>query len=321
MNAISGFFLSTAFAASTAVCAQSYPAYPIKVVIPWPPGQATDVVARTVAEKLGTALGRPLVADNRAGAGGTIGTEVASKASPDGYTILAASSGPISISPNVQKVPYDPQKDFEPVCLLASAPYVLVVHPSVPAASTSEFIALLRANPGKYTFASSGAASTSHLITEFFNSLVKVAAIHVPYKGSAPAITDLIAGHVTYTFETTATVAPHVKAGRLKALAVSSAQPAIALPGIPTIAESANLPGFDMRAWIGFLAPAGVSRETRLRLASESRRIIESPETKDRFLALGLEPAFLAPDDFADFLKKQEDRYRSIVRQANIKVD
>ena len=247
MNAISGFFLSIAFAASTAVCAQSYPAYPIKVVIPWPPGQATDVVARTVAEKLGTALGRPLVADNRAGAGGMIGTEVASKASPDGYTILAASSGPISISPNVQKVPYDPQKDFEPVCLLASAPYVLVVHPSVPAASTSEFIALLRANPGKYTFASSGAASTSHLITEFFNSLVKVAAIHVPYKGSAPAITDLIAGHVTYTFETTATVAPHVKAGRLKALAVSSARPAIALPGIPTIAESANLPGFDMR--------------------------------------------------------------------------
>lgn len=310
-----------ALAASGVAFAQAYPNRPIKLVVPWPPGQATDIAARIVAEKLAPVLGQQFVIDNRAGAGGMIGTEFASKAAPDGYTILAGSSGPISISPNVQKVPYDPDKDFDPICLLASVPYVLVAHPSLPVTSVSEFISLLRASPGKYTFASSGAGATSHLISELFNTSARVTATHVPYKGSAPALTDVIAGHVTYTFETSAAVLSHVKAGRLKALGVSSATRAVALPDLPTIAEAGNLPGFDMRAWIGLLAPAGMPREMRMRLTAECQKALEGSEMKDRYLTLGLEPAGSMPDNFADFLKKQNDRYASIAKQANIRLD
>lgn len=304
-----------------AAFAQAYPNRTIKLVVPWPPGQATDVAARTVADKMAAALGQQFVIDNRAGAGGTIGTDFAAKASPDGYTILAGSSGPISISPNVQKVPYDPQRDFEPICLMARSAYVLVTHPSLPVTSVPELISLLRASPGKYTFASSGAGATSHLVAESFNASTGIKATHVPYKGSAPAVTDIVAGHVTYTIETSSAVLGHVKAGRLKALAVSSAKRASALPDLPTIAEAANLPGFDMSAWIGLLAPAGVPREMRMRLTAECQKALEAPEMKDRFLALGLEPGELMPDEFADFLKKQNDRFSSIARQANIKLD
>ena len=303
------------------VLAQGYPNRPIKLVVPWPPGQATDVAARLVADKLTSVLGQQLVVDNRAGAGGTIGTEFASRSTPDGYTILAGSSGPISISPNVQKVPYDPQKDFEPICLLAVTNYVLVVHPSLPVTSVSDFIALLRTNPGRYAFATSGTGATTHLITELFNTMAGVKATHIPYKGSAPAITDLIGGHVTYTFETSAAVLSHVAAGRLKALGVSSATRALALPDIPSIAETGNLAGFDMRGWIGLLAPTGTPRETRIRLVTECQKAREGSDMKDRFLKLGLEPAGLTLDDFADFLVKQSDRYASIAKQANIKLD
>ena len=304
-----------------AAFAQAYPNRTIKLVVPWPPGQATDVTARTVADKMAPALGQQFVIDNRPGAGGTIGTDFAAKAPPDGYTILAGSSGPISISPNVQKVPYDPQRDFEPICLMARSAYVLVTHPSLPANSVPELISLLRASPGKYTFASSGAGATSHLVGESFNAATGIKATHIPYKGSAPAVTDIIAGHVTYTIETSSAVLAHVKAGRLKALAVSSAKRASSLPELPTIAEAANLPGFDMSAWIGLLAPAGMPRELRMRLTTECQKALEAPEMKDRFLALGLEPGELAPDEFADFLKKQNDRFSSIARQANIKLD
>ena len=307
--------------ASSVAFAQDYPNRPIKVVVPWPAGQATDIAARIVAEKLAAALGQPLVIDNRPGAGGIIGTEFASKANPDGYTILAASSGPISVNPNVQKVPYSAEKDFEPICLIASTPYVLVTHPSFPAVNAVEFIALLRANPGKYTFASSGHATTTHLFTELFNSSAKLSATHVPYKGSSPALTDLVGGHVTYMIDTTAAVMGHVKAGRLKALAVSGATRAIALPDLPTIAEAANLPDFDMRGWIGLLAPAGMSRDTRMRLAVEAQKVLEKPEIKERFLALGVEPSPLMLDEFSEFLKKQSDRYAAIAKQANIRLD
>ena len=306
--------------AASLACAQPYPNRPVKVIVPWPPGQATDVAARTVAEKLSVALGQQFVIDNRAGAGGTIGTELAARSVPDGYTILAGSSGPISISPHVGKVGYDPDRDFEPICLLASSPYVLVTHPSFPAATVPEFIALLRANPGKYTFASSGTGATSHLVAELFNASAKVSATHIPYKGSAPALTDIIAGHVTYTIETTASVLAHVKAGRLKALGVSSATRALAFPELPTLAEAANLPGFDVRAWIGYLAPAGMPREARMRLAAESQKILDTGEMKERLLSLGLEPPNLSPEEFGAFIKQQNERFGAIARQANIRV-
>jgi tripartite-type tricarboxylate transporter receptor subunit TctC len=301
--------------------AQSYPNRPIKVIVPWPPGQATDIAARMVLEKLVPVLGQPVVVDNRPGAGGLIGTEAASKAAPDGYTLLAGSVGPISIMPNVRKVPYDPVKDFSPISQFTSGPYVLVAHPSFPAANVKEFISLLRANPDKYSYSSSGSGAISHLISEAFLSMAKITATHVPYKGSAQALTDVVGGQVTYTFETSATVLGHVKAGRLKALGVSSANRAIALPELPTIAEAGDLPGFDMRGWIGLLAPAGIPRELRMRLATESRKILQAPEMGERFIALGFEPAGLMLDEFADYLKKQNNRYASIVKQANVKAD
>ena len=307
-----------AWAASFAL-AQGYPNKPVKVVVPWPPGQATDVAARTVAEKLATVLGQSFVIDNRPGAGGTIGTEYAAKSPPDGYTILAGSSGPISISPHVSKVGYDPEKDFEPICLLVSSPYVLVMHPSTPANTVPEFIAMLRASPGKYTFASSGTGATSHLVAEIFNAAAKVQTTHIPYKGSAQAVTDIIAGHVTYTIETTAAVLGHVKAGRLKALGVSSGTKALAFPELPTLAEAGNIPGFDIRAWIGWVAPTGVPREIRMKLAAESQKILESPDMKERLLAAGLEPSTQTPDEFAQFVRAQNERFGAIARQANIK--
>jgi tripartite-type tricarboxylate transporter receptor subunit TctC len=318
---IPAFCLAVLGLAAGVASAQPYPNRPIKVVVPWPPGQATDTAARVVAERLAAPLGQQLVSDNRPGAGGTIGPEHASKAAPDGYTLLAGSSGPISISPKVQKVGYDADRDFEPICLMATTPYVLVTNTSVPVSSVNEFIALLRANPGKYTFASSGTGATAHLITEMFNASAKVSATHVPYKGSAPAITDLIAGHVTYAFETSASVLPHIRAGRLKALGVSSAVRALALPELAPVAESANLPGFDMRAWIGLVAPSGLPREMRARLSSECNKVLETAEAKEKLVSLGLEPGGIPPDEFAEFLRKQSERFGAIARQANIKVD
>src|SRR6185436_1407143 len=232
--------LGFAFGAGSAAMAQGYPNKSIKVIVPWPPGQATDSAARIVTEKMGAQMGQQFVIDNRPGAGGTIGTEHAARSVPDGYTILAGSSGPISISPRVQKVPYDPDRDLEPICIFSSSTYVLVTHPSTPAKDYAEFVALLKANPGKYTFASSGTGATAHLVAEWWNSSVGITASHVPYKGSAPAITDLMAGHVTYAFETSASVLAQVKAGKLKAFAVSSPTRSVILPDLPTIVEAGN---------------------------------------------------------------------------------
>jgi tripartite-type tricarboxylate transporter receptor subunit TctC len=221
----------------------------------------------------------------------------------------------------VQKVGYDPAKDFDTLCLLASNAFALVVHPSVPANNLAEFIALLHANPGKYAYSSSGAGSTSHLMIEKFNASTNVSALHVPYKGSSPSITDLIGGRVAYTIETVAAVMPHVKAGKLRVLAVTSAQRASALPDVPTIAEAANLPGFDLRGWIGFLAPAGIPREARQRLATETQKIVESAEMRERFIALGLDPSPAVGDEFAGFMKRQGETYSAVAKSANIKLD
>jgi tripartite-type tricarboxylate transporter receptor subunit TctC len=272
-----------------------------------------------VSEKLVPVLGQPLLMDNKPGAGGTIGAEAASKTPADGYTLLAGSSGPISISPNVQKVGYDPLKDFAPISLLAVNSYVLVVNPSVPAKNVPELIALLRANPGKYSFSSSGSGASSHLASVLFNSMASVSAVHVPYKGSSPSVTDLVSGQVTYTMETVPAVISFVKSGRLRALGVSSAKRSTAMPELPTIAD--DLPGYEMSGWIGLMAPAGMPREISERLSREVRKILEIPEIKERFLALGQEPAGNTPEEYAEFLKRQNDRYASIVKQAGLKLD
>ena len=299
--------------------AQGYPSHPIKMLVPWPPGQATDVAARMVSEKLSSVLGQPLVVDNRPGAGGVVGCEVAAKSPADGYTLVAGSSGPISISPNVQKVAYNPLRDFTGISLIAVNPFVLVVNPSIPANNVKELIALLKANPGKYSFASSGSGATSHLMSVLFNSMAGVNAVHVPYKGSSQSVTDVVNGQIAYTIETVPAVAGLAKAGKLRMLAVTSSKRAQALPDVPTIGDS--LPGYEMFGWIGFMATAGTPKNVIEKLSGETRKIMQDPELKQRFFNAGLEPAGSTPAEFAEFMKKQNDRYASVVKQAGVKAD
>ena len=307
-------------AASATAFAQGYPNRTVKVVVPWPPGQATDLAARIVADKLSQAMGQPFVVDNKPGAGGSIGTDAVVKAAPDGYTLLAGSSGPISIMPNVQKVPYDPLTQLTGVSLIAAAPFALITHPSFPAANTKEFIALVKASPDKYTFSSSGTGATAHLISEYFNSMADLHARHIPYKGSAPALTDIMNGQIGYTFETVASVIGHVKSGRLKAYGVSFAKRSSAMPEVPTIAESA-LPTFDIGAWIGYNAPAGTPKEITHRLAAEIQKAMQSPDVKERYIALGMDTAWNTPEEMNAMMKKEQERYGVIVKKANVKID
>ena len=302
------------------VFAQAYPNRPVKVIIPWPPGQATDLAARIVAEKLSQQLGQQFVIENKPGAGGAIGTEQVAKSAPDGYTLLAASSGPISIMPNLQKIPYDPLKDLAPISLTARAPFALIAHPSFPAANAREFVTLVRANPGKFTFASSGTGATAHLFGELFNSMAKLNAVHVPYKGSAPAMTDLIGGQVSYAVETVASIVGHVKSGRVKVYGVTTAKRTAALPDVPTLAEAADIPGYDVAAWIGYHAPAGTPREIVVRLAAEIHKAVNSPDMKDRYIALGLDQAFSTPDELAAYMRVEQERYGIIIKNAGIKI-
>jgi len=307
--------------ACSVAAAQSYPTRAVRVVVPWPPGQATDIAARVVAEKLQSALGQPFVIDNRPGAGGAIGSDVVAKSTADGYTLLAASAGPISIMPNLQKTPYDPLKDFAPVSLIALVPFVLVTNPSFPARDLKEFIANVRANPGKYSFSSSGTAASAYMVTALFNSMAQLDAQHVPYKGTGPAITDIIGGQITYTIETVAATVGHVRAGRLRAYGVSFAQRASAMPDVPMIAEAAPLPGYDIGAWIGYTAPAGTPREALARLATEMQKIAQAPDIKERYLSLGLDPISSTPDEMAVFMRAQQERYGAIIKAQGIKAE
>lgn len=306
---------------SGAVHAQSYPNRPVRVIIPWPPGQATDLAARLVGEKLSQQLGQPFVMENRPGAGGAIGTEIVVKATPDGYTLLAASSGPISIMPNLQKIPYEPLKDLAPVSLIAAAPFALVTSPNFPAANAKEFLALVRGSPGKYTFASSGTGATAHMFAELFNSMAQLKVLHVPYKGSVPAITDVIGGQVAYAIETVASVAGHVKSGRLKTFGVTTARRSAALPDVPTLAEAANLPGYDVAAWIGYAAPAGTPPEILQRLAVEIQKATQAADLKERYISLGMDTASNTPADMAAHMRREQDRYAQIIKNAGIKVE
>ena len=319
MIRIALLLVSLAFAGS-AFC-QAYPNRPVKVVVPWPPGQATDLAARIVADKLSQSLAQPFVIENKPGAGGQIGTEQVVKAAPDGYTLLAASSGPISIMPNLQKVPYDTQKDLAPVSLIAAAPFALVTQPSFPANNAKEFIALVRANPDKYTFSSSGTGATAHLFSELFMSMAHIKARHVPYKGSAPALTDVINGQISYTIETVAATVGHIKSGRLKTFGVTTAKRTAALPDVPPLAEAGDLPGYDTAAWIGYEAPAGTPREILMRLAAEIQKALQASDLRERYVALGLDPVWNTPDEMVAYKKREGDRYAQIIRNANIKIE
>jgi tripartite-type tricarboxylate transporter receptor subunit TctC len=300
---------------------QQYPQRPIRMIIPWPPGQATDLAGRIVALKLSETLGQQVIADNRPGAGGMIGTDLAAKAPPDGYTLLAASSGPVTINPLLQKVPFDPVKDLAPVANVGLSPYLLVTSPKFPAHNIREFVATLKANPGKYKFGSSGTGATAHLVAEMFNGAVAVQTIHVPYKGSIPALTDVIAGEITYAVETVAATMPFVKSGRLKGYGISTAKPSALAPGMEPFATALNLPGFDAAAWIGVMVPSGTPKAVVDRLSKGVDVAMQAADTRERLNAAGLEVDYRPTSQFGGFLADQRKRFADIIKKNNIHID
>ena len=302
--------------------AQQYPTKPIRMVIGLAPGGGTDIVGRILAQKLTEALGQPILPDNRGGAAGQIGTELVAKAPADGYTVLMGHIAALSILPSlVQKLPYDPVKDFAPVSLVAIGPNLLVVHPSLPVKTVKDLIALAKARPGQLHFASPGAGSVQHLAGELFKLNAKVDMLHVPYKGSGQSIVDLVAGHVHLDFDSVPPVLPHVKSGRLRAIAVTSEKRYGLLPEIPTVSES-GLPGFDMSTWWGLLMPSnGSSKQVVARLHAETVKILRMPDVKERMAAVGAETVGNSPEEFAGFIRTERTKYAKIVKDANIKID
>ena len=314
------FFILVIFLTGN-VHAQPYPAKPIHLIVPFTPGGTTDIMARTLGQKWTEAWGRQVIIDNRPGAGGTVGVEAAAKSPPDGYTVLVGHIGTLAVNPALYpKLPYDPLKSFTPVMQISIVPSVLVVHPSVPANSVAELVSLLKANPGKLNYSSAGGGSAAHLSMEYFRLQTGTEIVHVPYKGTAPSLTDLVGGQVSMTMTGAPAVMPHVQAGRLRALGVSSPWRVDALPGIPTIAESGS-PGFDATQWYGILVPAGTPRDIVLKLNAESRRIMQSKEVQQRLRNEGAIAASGTPEEFAAHIKSEIARWGEVVRKAGMKAD
>ena len=298
-----------------------YPTRPIKVIVPFAPGGATDVLARMIGQKLQEAWGQQVVVENRPGAGGNIGAEAGARAAADGYTLTLAAAGFMAVNPSLYaKLPYDPVRDFAPVALLVKAPLLLVVNPAVPARNTRELVEWARANPGRLTIGNGGQGTAQHLGGELFTSVAGIRAVHLPYKGSAPATTDLLAGVFEAQFDNMVTLLPHVKSGKLRALGVSSAARVPVLPDVPTIAESA-LPGFETGTWYGMVAPAATPPAVLDKLNREIARIVALPEVNERMIAMGLVPAVGPRAAFGEFIRSEIAQYGKLIRSAGIKLD
>ncbi len=314
--------LAAVFAAiSLGASAQTFPTKPIRIVVPFPAGGTTDVLARAVAQKLTESLGQAAVVDNRPGAGGNIGAELVAKSPPDGYTLLMGTVGTHAINPSLYpKMPYDHVKDFAPVILVAGVPNVLVINPSLPVNSVQELIAYAKANPGKLNFASSGNGTSIHLSGELFKTMAGIQMTHVPYKGSAPALQDLVGGQVQLMFDNLPSSLALIKAGKLKALAVTSLTRAAALPDVPTVAES-GLPGFEASSWFGLLAPAGTPPPIVVTLNADVAKWLATPEAREKLLAQGANAAGGSPADFARHIAAETAKWQKVVRESGAKVD
>jgi len=300
--------------------AQAYPTKPVKLVVPYPPGGPTDIVARLVAQKLSDAMGQQFIIDNRPGAGGNPGAELVARSPADGYTLVVATTAH-AINPSLFKnLGYSLSKDFAPVSQLTSGPLVIVANPQLPAKNVAELIALAKSKPGELNFASSGNGQSTHLSAELFAAMAGVKMNHIPYKGSAPALTDTMGGQTQLMFDTMLSAMPHVKAGKLKALAVTSATRSPVAPDLPTVAES-GLPGYEAIAWNGLLAPAGTPPEVLARLSAELKKVLAAPDVKDKFEAQGFAAAWNSPDDFGRFLTAEVDKWAKVVKVSGAKVD
>jgi tripartite-type tricarboxylate transporter receptor subunit TctC len=314
-------FLLCALAGAAPAFAQPYPSKPIRIVCPFPAGGISDVYSRLIGTHLTQTWGQPVVVENRTGAGGNIGSDLVAKAPPDGYTLVMGSVGTHAVNVSLfSKMPYDPVRDFAPVALTLEAEGLLVVHPSVPAQSVPELIALARANPGKFTFASAGTGTASHLAGELFKTRANIDVVHVPYKGNVPAITDLLAGQTSFIFATMPTVLPHAKAGKLRALATIGKQRSAAAPELPTVAEAA-LPGFEVNNWIALFAPAGTPPEIVQRLNAEVVRFMRSPDVQARLLAEGARFTAMTPAEFGEFVKAEIAAWAPVVKASGARVD
>ncbi len=301
--------------------AQAWPTRPVHFIIPFPAGGSTDIVGRMIADKLAQDLGQPFVIDNRGGAGGTTGSDVAAKAAPDGYTMLIGTSSTHAIASSLYgKLPYDQARDFAPVTLIGTATILLAVHPSVGVKSVRELIALAKAKPGELTYASSGNGSISHLTGAYFASLAGIDIRHIPYKGDTPMITDMIAGRVSLAFGTAVAFLPYVQSGKLNALAVTNAKPSPVAPNLPTVAES-GLPGFEALQWFGILMPAGTPKEIVAKLNGEILKALRMPDVRERFQGMGIEIAGDTPEQFAAFMRAETVKWAKVVKESGAKVD
>ena len=310
--------MTPVFAQNTA---KDYPARPIRLIVTFPPGGPTDIVARAVGQKISEAWGQPVVVDNRAGAGGNIGMDLVAKSPADGYTLVLGSFGPMIISPFVySKLPYDTIKDFAPITLGATSWFFMVVNPSVPVKSVKELIAHAKSKPGALTFSSSGNATPSHLAGELFKSLAGVNLTHVPYKGGAPAVAAVIGGEVQMAIESPPPIVPQVKAGKLRALGAASPKRSPLLPDVPTVSE-AGLPGFQAGSWYGFLAPAGTPKPVIDKINAEMVKAIHGQELKDRFAAVGAESVGDSPSEFAAFIRAELKKWEKVVRATGVKAE
>jgi tripartite-type tricarboxylate transporter receptor subunit TctC len=301
--------------------AQTYPVKPVRLIVPSGPGAPTDIRGRWLAEQLSPALGQTVIVDNKGGAGGIIGTEAGARSAPDGYTILLVHQGTVAINPHLyERLGYDPLKDFAPVSRLVVSALLLSVHPDAPVKSVGELLQLAKQSPGKLTYGSPGTGTPPHLAAELFKHMAGIETVHVPYKSAAQALVDLMAGRLSYSFDSLAIQMPQVKAGRIRALGVTSGQRFAALPEIPTIAES-GLPGFEYWSWMGICAPAGTPKDIIARLNHDIVRILDSQQAREWFAAQGGEPMPETPEQFAAFIHAEHARWGKVIHEAGIRVD
>ena len=305
---------------AAAIAQGAYPTKPVRLIVAFPPGGSTDIIARLVGQKLSERLGQQVIIDNRGGAGGMIGTDIAAKSTADGYTLTMGTTSTHVIAPAAYpNVKYDPIKDFVPMTLVASTPYLLVLNPSVPAKSLKEFVALMKAQPGKLNYASAGAGSTTHLAMEMLKIVSGTDIVHVPYNGNGPAGTAVLGGQVQALFGSMPAVLPQAKAGKVRPIAVGTAKRSPALPDVPTVAEQ-GFPGFEVSLWLGFFAPKGTPAPITTRLYNELVAIAKSPDMKEQFERNGADPAWTTPAELTKLMKTELDKYSKVIKTANIKL-
>jgi tripartite-type tricarboxylate transporter receptor subunit TctC len=311
--------LAALLAAPLIAFAQSYPAKPVRIIVPFAPGGGSDLAGRLIAAKLTERMGGQFIVENRPGAGSNLGAEIAVKSPPDGYTLLVISAS-YTVNPSVYKLNFDPMNDITPIIQISGGPYVVAVHPSVPANTLAEFVALVKKQPEKYAYGSSGNGSIMHVASEYFLDAAKIKVLHVPYKGTGPAVQDTIGGQVQLVFGAVPVTLPHVKAGRLRALAVTTNKRIAAAPDLPTV-EEVGYPGYEVTNWHGLLGPKGLPRGIVERLNKEIGEVVKSEEMKKNLTAEGLEPAGGSPERFGQILKSEMARWAKVVQQAGIKID